>query len=366
MAKIFITGATGQVGGQLAELIIKENLFEIATPKDIVCLVRNPAKANKLKELGITILEGDLQASDAISEAMSNGIEYVFHVAANILLNQTYDQMYKPNVLGTRIMLDAFVKSNAKCFVHTSSIGVYEAFNGGRKREYHLNELSKIGSKEGEPYAVTKRIAEDLVNDYTQKYPDKIFVTTRLGPIVGPGDRQTLPALIDAMSYKMIPKLINRGKHLFAITSPVDVAKAQIFLANFGHSISGEIYNVSNGAITFRELMDLIADYYYRRHPKFSITYGVFKFIRPLLRVLGKIFPNFKLIKIALSPVTTNYIGRTYIYSSKKLCDLGFAYTITPEKAVVSGLEWLDPKHELIKPNKRLKTRRTKKKSTNK
>ena len=44
MAKIFITGATGQVGGNLVNFLVKQRELEIENPKDIICLVRDPAK----------------------------------------------------------------------------------------------------------------------------------------------------------------------------------------------------------------------------------------------------------------------------------------------------------------------------------
>ena len=52
MAKIFITGATGQVGSQVARYIITEKKLNVTRPEDVICLVRNPDKATKLKELG--------------------------------------------------------------------------------------------------------------------------------------------------------------------------------------------------------------------------------------------------------------------------------------------------------------------------
>ncbi len=351
MAKIFVTGATGQVGGQLVELLIDEKLLDIQSPKDIFCLVRNPSNAEKLVALGVTIIQGDLQDSDTILDTMKNGIEYVFHIAANILLNQTYEQMYIPNVLGTRIMLDAFVKSNAKSFIYTSSIAVYRAFNG-RKKFYNIDETSPLGTlTEGEPYAITKRIAENLVIDYSKNYPDKNFFITRLGPIVGPGDRITVPSLVEAMSYRIIPKLIDRGKHLFSITHPKEVARAQIFLAQHDKSLSGEAFNVAGEPLSFRKIMNIVADYYMIPHPRFSITAWVFKAILPLLKVLNKIFPKIKLIKTALSPVTVNYIIRTYIYDSMKICNQGFSFTIKPEEAILDSLIYLDPEKKLIKPS---------------
>jgi len=354
MSKVFVTGATGQVGMHVVEHILADKKLGISNPSDVICLVRNPKKADRLKQLGVTIIKGDLQDSDTITDVMANGIDFVFHVAANILLNQTYEQMYGPNVLGTRIMLDAFVKSQVKCFIYTSSIAVYEAFNG-RKRYYNLDENSPLGDLEGEPYQVTKRIAENLVRDYAKKNPNKTIIITRLGPIIGAGDRQTIPSIVQVMKYRLLPKLINRGKHLFAITSARDVARGKVFLAEYTGDISGEIYNIAHEPISYRRIMNIIADHYQRIPPKFSITYWFFKSLLPLLRVLQKIFPKIKLIKTALSPITIKYVGKTYIYDSTKLKNLGFKYLVSPEEAVIDSLNYLDPEKKMLKPSWRLK-----------
>ncbi len=351
MAKIFVTGATGQVGSRVAEYIVKEKLLGITRGKDVICLVRNPDKASFLKELGVTIVKGDLQDSETISSIMDNGVEFVFHVAANCLLNQSYMEMYIPNVLGTRILLDAFIKSKAKCFIHTSSIAVYSSFLG-RKKIYYVDENYPIGSLKGDPYSVTKRIAENLVSYYSERNPGKYFITTRLGPIIGKGDRQTIPALVDIMSYRFLPKLINGGKDLFSITSPYDVARAQVFLALRAKSVSGQAYNIARDPTNYRQMMDVVASYYHRKPPSFSMKYWFFKFTLPFLKMLKTILPNVKVIKNATSPVTVNYIGKSYVYSSEKIQKIGFKYIVSPKEAILECLEHLDPEKKLVRVGK--------------
>ena len=51
--KYFITGATGFIGGKLARRLVKEG-------HTINALVRDPAKATDLKELGINVFKGDI------------------------------------------------------------------------------------------------------------------------------------------------------------------------------------------------------------------------------------------------------------------------------------------------------------------
>ncbi|MHA1243855.1 MAG: NAD-dependent epimerase/dehydratase family protein, partial [Candidatus Heimdallarchaeota archaeon] len=244
MSKVFVTGASGQVGRQVVEYLLQSKKLGITSSKDIICLVRTPEKSQYLTEFGVTVVKGDLQDSDTIFDIMNNGIEYVFHVAANCLINQTYDQVYGPNVLGTRIMLEAFIQSSAKCFVYTSSISVYSAYLG-KNKIYFIDEKYPLGPLTGDPYAITKRISEGLVSYYGEIHPEKEFIVTRLGAIIGPGDKQLVPSLVEVLRYRFLPKFINGGRDLFSVTSAFDVARAQVFLAEKGSEVNGQAFNVA-------------------------------------------------------------------------------------------------------------------------
>ncbi|RLI70438.1 hypothetical protein DRO91_02390 [Candidatus Heimdallarchaeota archaeon] len=350
MAKIFITGATGQVGRQLVNYLLKEKKLGVESPLDIACLIRNPGKAQELIDLGIDVVEGDLLASDTISEAMNNGIQFVFHIAADINVNHSYEEMYPTNVLGTRIILDAFVNSKAQCFIYTSSIAVYDT-ESKKEKELQIDEDFPIGPTEGLAYAVTKRLAEAMVKSYQKDYPEKRFIITRLGPILGPGDRQFLPTIIQLLSYRFIPKLINRGKYIMSLTSPIDIARAQVFLAEQSGMLQESIFNIAQGFITFREILETVSEYYHRRPPKFSITFWFFKILRPFIVLLHKIFPRINLLKVALSPTTSHYIGRSFYFNSERLLQLGFKFSVHPKEAILTGLEYLDPQKTLLKPS---------------
>jgi nucleoside-diphosphate-sugar epimerase len=310
-----------------------------------------------LTEFGVTVVKGDLQDSDTIFDIMNNGIEYVFHVAANCLINQTYEQVYGPNVLGTRIMLEAFVQSSAKCFIYTSSISVYSAYLG-KNNIYFIDEKYPLGPLTGDPYAITKRISEGLVSYYGETHLEKEFVVTRLGPIIGPGEKQIIPSLVEVLTYTFLPKFINGGKDMFSVTSAYDVARAQVFLAEKGAEVNGQAFNIARDPTNFREMMKAITNYYDRKTPKFSIRYWFFKLMLPLLKVLSKIFPNFKLIKTALSPVAINFLGRSFIYKSDKLKDLGFEFIVSPEEAILSCLVAMDPEKKMVKPSRTFKQKK--------
>ena len=77
MTKVFITGATGQVGYQVANYLLSEKRLGISHPSDIICLIRNPAKAQSLVSQGITLVKGDLQDSDTIFETMNLSLIHI-------------------------------------------------------------------------------------------------------------------------------------------------------------------------------------------------------------------------------------------------------------------------------------------------
>ena len=57
--KVFVTGGTGFIGGEVVRQLRERG-------DDVVCLVRNPAKGEKLATLGCELVAGDLGDAEAI------------------------------------------------------------------------------------------------------------------------------------------------------------------------------------------------------------------------------------------------------------------------------------------------------------
>jgi len=109
---IFVTGAPGWLGTRLVE-ILREN------KKSVRCLVLKNSDYSKLKDLGADTIEGDLLQPETLNNAL-NGVETVFH-CAGIIHPKNVKEFYKINVDGTKNILEAGIKANAKKFVHISS-----------------------------------------------------------------------------------------------------------------------------------------------------------------------------------------------------------------------------------------------------
>ena len=335
------------------DYLLHQSEIPIGNPGDIICLVRNPSKADFLQKLGVTIIQGDLDDIGLLHRIFQeHSIEYVFHLAATISVYASYDEMYRTNVVGTRNLLDAFCSSSARCFIHTSSIIVYDHFHNPKSHQtYEFTEDSPLGSKiQGKdiPYAVTKRMAEELVKEYAHNHPKKSILITRLGPIIGKGDRQMIPSLAKTLTFP-VPKLVNHGEGQISLTAPLDIARAQVFLVKNGNQYSGHVFNVAHELWNFRQLFEIVAEYYNKPPPTISLPLWIFQIVKPLLKLIHYLFKQNIIIQTLFSDSALSYMEFTYNYNSAKLIQLGFSYQVPIRESILEGLRGLDPERKIVK-----------------
>lgn len=93
--RVFLTGATGFIGGRLARLLA-------ARGDRIVCLVRDSAKARPLEALGAEIVQGDINDDIALRKGLG-GADLAYHVAGIYDTGRVDEGMLeRANVDGTR------------------------------------------------------------------------------------------------------------------------------------------------------------------------------------------------------------------------------------------------------------------------
>jgi len=236
MAKttILITGATGLIGGRLAQ-----HLTTQATPDtEIRALVRSPHKAQHLAELGVKLILGDLTDSSSIQQAIS-GCNMVYHAAAWVGEDGDLSQVWAANVTGTQYLVEAAIVENVKRFVHLSSCAVY-----GSLQEFDIDETMPM-YRTGNLYADTKIAAEEFVMQAYEKRNLPVTIA-RPSQVYGPNSNQFTVRPIRAIkSGKMM--LIDGGHHLckpIYIDNLID----GLLLCGSHKSAVGEVFNFSDGA----------------------------------------------------------------------------------------------------------------------
>src|SRR6516225_5296753 len=128
-----ITGATGFVGGHLAEACVARGM-------QVGALARPGSDVTLLEKLGVTLHRGDLIDSTTIRQAV-DGVDAVIHCAAKVGDWGPVEEYRAVNVEALRKLLDVCTGRSLQRFVHLSSLGVYPPRN-------------HYGTDEGQPLPV--------------------------------------------------------------------------------------------------------------------------------------------------------------------------------------------------------------------
>jgi nucleoside-diphosphate-sugar epimerase len=238
---IFITGASGFVGGAAARALIADG-------HTVSAMSRSTTSDELIRGLGATPVRCDLQS---ICAADVGDADICIHSAAFVAGWGAKDAWYKGNVVGTRNILAAAAAAGVSRFIH---IGTEAAIVQGQ----HINgadESYPLAPKSPYPYCATKAQAEQLVLAATRDSFSTLVLRPRF--IWGPGDTTLLPA-IETMSARGNWSWINRGAAQTSTTYIGNLIHAiQLALTD---GVPGEAYFILDDEVhTLHEMVTAMA-----------------------------------------------------------------------------------------------------------
>lgn len=232
----YVTGATGCVGRNLVEELIKENW-------DVVILHRRSSDISRLKGLKVRFQEVDLYDLQSVGKSIPSNINAIFHVAGNTShWSAEAPQQWKDNVLATRNLVQVALEKKVNRFIFTST-GATLSYQG-------LDE--KLAAEINPPYVRTKRLAELEVYAGVEQGLDAVV----LHPIIVVG-------AYDYNSYSQIFLNMEKSKVNFAFPGKIafcharDVAKAHVQAYEKGRR--GEHYVLGGTYTTWMVVFQKIA-----------------------------------------------------------------------------------------------------------
>jgi nucleoside-diphosphate-sugar epimerase len=243
--RYFITGATGFVGGHLAEACVARG-YTVST------VARPSGDAGLLERLGVAVHRGDLNDSSLL-ERLLEAVDVVVHCAAKVGDWGPVEDYRAVNVQTLRNLLEACKGKSLRRFVHLSTLGVYAA-----RHHYGTDETEPLPARHIDGYTQTKVEAERMVLDYYRSYGVPAVVL-RPGVIYGPRDRAVVPRLIELLRAARLPYLGGgRGAiNCIYVGNLIDA----IFLAAEQPKALGQVYNVTDGEfVSKRRFIEAIAD----------------------------------------------------------------------------------------------------------
>jgi dihydroflavonol-4-reductase len=154
---------------------------------DVVALVRRPDAAANLRDIGVTLIEGDLDDDDALDRLL-DGADGFFHVAGWFKFgHRERDLLHDVNVQGTRNALEAARRAGVRT-VYTSTIAL-NSDTGGEM----VDESYRFTGRHLTEYDRTKGLAHDVALEYAESGLPVVIVQPSV--IYGSGDTSTLGAI---------------------------------------------------------------------------------------------------------------------------------------------------------------------------
>jgi len=180
VSRLLITGATGFIGCELAQLAQRSG-HEVTAVSAINNEVER-ARSQRLAEAGMQVVVAALEDRAKLALALQ-GQDVVIHLAAAQHEAEASESHFRRvNVDGTRQLLGLAVAARVQRFVYGSTIGVYGAAASGV-----LDEQSPLAPDN--LYGRTKAEAEIVVREFRAKIPVCI---ARISETYGPGDMRLL------------------------------------------------------------------------------------------------------------------------------------------------------------------------------
>jgi nucleoside-diphosphate-sugar epimerase len=275
--KVFLTGGTGFIGGQVARQLTDAG-------HEVVALVRSPHKADRLRAMGARLIEGDLSSADAISSAAA-GCDAAIHGAAIYKIGVTpteANELHRVNVEGTHNTLAGLAKAGIARVLYVSTCGVF-----GNTGGHVADESYERDPADGflSAYDETKFAAHQIALNHVESGAPLIIVQPTA--VYGPRDHSELGATLVRASQGKLPATAFPDLTV-SMVHVDDVASGIILALEKGKF--GESYILSGETATMGDLVVQAAAIGGTKPPRFTVPTAVLRGLAPAGAIVGPAF----------------------------------------------------------------------------
>jgi dihydroflavonol-4-reductase len=303
----FLTGATGFIGARVARILAGHG-------HGLRCLVRDPARATDLADLGAELVRGDVCDANALDRGL-DAADGAIHLAG------LYDvgvidakEQERVNVAGTRAFLDAARRAGTRLRVHISSTAALEPPVSGEADESAPTASPPYASR----YHRTKADAHRLALR-AQEAGDPVAIVCPAF-VYGPGDRGPAGRMVGDLARGRLPGLLT-DPGWFSFVYVDDVAKG--IAAAIERGRPGQTWILSGVHASLNDFAVEVARAAGRRPPPLRLPVGVAAatggFLDAVSRLTGARFTMSREGVIAVA-------HRRWVFSHEKASrELGYA-----------------------------------------
>ena len=244
--RVFLTGATGLVGGWLVRRLLDAEA-------DVVCLVRDWTPQSELVQSRmidrVAVVRGDICDQEVLERALGEfEVSTVIHLAAQSIVgiaNRNPSSTFEANIGGTWKLLEACRRSpKVTEIVMASSDKAY-----GESPVLPYTEETPLAGQH--PYDVSKSCGDLIAQTYAKTYGSPVCIT-RCGNFYGGGDlnwNRIVPGTIRSILRDQRPLIRSDGSFIRDYFYVEDGAAAYMHIAeqlSERPELAGEAFNLSN------------------------------------------------------------------------------------------------------------------------
>lgn len=321
---ILVTGASGFLGGRLAELLT-------ARGEEVRILARATSDLRHLSHLTLHKVEGDLTNASALAEAV-RGVSIIYHCAAASTDWAPDATFHEANVTGTERLLAAAVhEPGLTRFLHVSTTDVY-----GYPRI--VGDESSPMRDAGLPYNCTKILGEQAVWRAQQEHGLPVTVV-RPATIYGPRGKAFVTDVAELLRQRTM-LLVDGGRQRGGFAYVDNVADAMIAAAESPATV-GRVYNLSDRTnVTWRGYVNALADALGLSHPWLALPF-------PAAMALARTMElPYRTLRLPGRPLLTQHavhlLGRDQEFPADRArADFGVAPAVPFAEGIARSAAWV-------------------------
>jgi dihydroflavonol-4-reductase len=320
--KVFLTGATGFVGGHVARSYA-------AAGAELRLLTRATSRMAGIEGMAAEVVVGDLREPEKLRTAM-RGCDALVHVAADYRLwVRDPKEMYAANVDGTRELLRIAREENVAKVVYTSSV----ATMGFKADGTIVDESSPVELDEMIGVYKRSKFMGEQEAIAAARAGQHVMILNPTTPI-GAGDAKPTPTgriVVDFLNRKFLA-YVDTGLNL------VDVGEvARMHVAALDRGTPGERYILGGENLTLKQILDRMSAITGLPSPKVKVPHAVamaFAFFDET--ITGKLRG-----KEPRATVEAVRMGRKYMFASSAKAERELGFRVLPVYEALRGaIEW--------------------------
>lgn len=314
--RILVTGATGFIGGRLAErLALEHEVTVVGTGRDL-------DKVPAVRGAGVDLKYVEITDSKALKEIVQ-GQDIIFHLVAagGTSTNEVAERV---NVWAPSELLRQAQEAGVSRFVHVSSMVVYGVPNG-----QVMNESNPLDLRQGGLYGRTKALGDLQLRELAEGL-DIELVVIRPGMVYGPRGRSWTINLVKLVKHG-VPVILGDGSG-YAQLIYIDNLIDGLILAATLPKAAGEVYNFVDQPLPWRKLFAYYGRMCNRRPRRIPLRLAktILRLAKPLI---GRTESPDELLSF--------YTNKTSYPNTKAIQQLDYQSQITLEEGMRQTEEWL-------------------------